>query len=93
MASEVLFAIRGSVSRRILLSNEINLYREWAYLIEEENSNLSSTRVRFGTFLDLYINDIAFGLHAEWKMHLISGTMAALAMYRETTRISKFASS
>ena len=51
MASEVLCM---SVSRRILLSNEINLYREWAYLIEEEISNLSSTRVRFGTFVDLY---------------------------------------
>ena len=89
MASEVLCR---SVSRRILLSNAINSYREWAYLIQEEISNLSSTRVRLGLLL-IYINDIAFGPHAEGKMHLISGTMAAQAMYRESTRISKFASS
>ena len=38
MASEVLCM---SVSRRILLSKEINLYRELAYLIEEEISNMT----------------------------------------------------
>ena len=63
MASEVLCR---SVSRRILLSNAINSYREWAYLIQEEISNLSSTRVRLGLLL-IYINDIAFGPHAEVK--------------------------
>ena len=45
---------RSIVSRRILLSNAINSYREWAYLIQEEISNLSSTGVRFGTFVDWY---------------------------------------
>ena len=56
------------------------------------NINLSSTRVRLGLYL-IYINDIAFGPHAEWKMHLFSWTMAPPAMYRESTCISKFASS
>ena len=42
------------LSSRILLWNENNSYREWAYIIQEEISNLSSTRVRFGTFVDLH---------------------------------------
>ena len=80
-------------SSRILLWNENNSYREWANIIQEEISNLSSTRVRFGTFGWFTFTTVQSVRMQSEKMHHISGTMTAQPMYRESTRISKFASS
>ena len=92
MASQV-FCISGS--RRVFCygTKITHIENEHNYLIQEEISNLSSTRVRFGTFVNLHSRQCNRSACRVKKMHHTSGTMAAQAMYRESTRISKFTSS